>query len=224
MLPFDLYLTAGSGSLPLFPAGPIDEFRFFQRVHVSEQHKVEFLSRLAPKDAGTEDYKPYGLFRLRSELSLALERPSQVRKLWEVLTKGHGLSRVPEASTMIGRFTAYDPERGKPDAGVNRLQAPRLARSYAKRGRRITYADVLEILRAEMAPREKIAWIEDAFLDDLPAGEIVHRYYLGSNEQAYLVRHHWEQGKRLFRAETSAEAVVICASSAHFRRISRRAA
>ena len=75
-----------------------------------------------------------------------------------------------------------------------------------------------------MDPREKIAWIEDSFDRTLSPGEIVHRYYLGSNQQAYLVRHHWRLGKLLFRAETSAEAVAICLSSGHFRRSARRAA
>ena len=49
-LPFDLYLTTGSGSLELFPSGVIDEFRLFQRSGVSAGSKVEFLGRLESED------------------------------------------------------------------------------------------------------------------------------------------------------------------------------
>lgn len=219
VLPFEVYLTTGLGALRLFPSGAIDEFRFFQRSGVPAGHGVEFLSRLDPQDAGTEDYKPYGLFRLDPSRCKTLFDPDSACKLWNTLQQVYGLARVPDATAFArGEFTAHSPGCAD-EYGANRLIPVLRARGLAKRGRkRLTYAEILDALRTTMKPREKIAWIEDSFHEPPATGEIVHRYYLGTNQQAYLVRHHWSEGKRLFQAETSAEAIKICLSSGHFTR------
>ena len=219
VLPFEILLTTATGSLRLFPSGAIDEFRFFQRRDVPAEHQVEYLSRLDLDFVGTEDYKPYGLFRIDPRSSKPLFNPDSACRLWNTLQRVYGLARVPDASAFArGGFTAHTP--GCSDAyGANRLIPPLRARGVAKPGRkRLTYAEILDALRVTMKPREKIAWIEDSFQEEPAPGEIVHRYYLGTNQQAYLVRHHWKDGKRLFQAETSAEAVEVCLSSGHFSR------
>src|SRR5437016_2745202 len=63
-LPCDLFLTTGPESIRLFPRGPFDEFRFYQRP-VSSLHEVEFVTRLDAEDAGTENFKAFGVFNLK---------------------------------------------------------------------------------------------------------------------------------------------------------------
>lgn len=217
-LPFDLYLTIGFGSVRLFEAGAIDEFRFFQRGAVPADHRIEFLSRLDPVDAGSEDYKPYGLFRLDPAQERDLFDSEAVMRLWRILQR-RGLLRPPDPfAFMDGDFRTYDPSSPGSE-GSNRLVPRPGALATARRGcKRLSYAEILDTLRAAMAPREKIAWIEDAFSEPPPPGEIVHRYYLGTNQQAYLVRHHWEHGKQLYEAETSAQAIAVCLASGNYSR------
>jgi hypothetical protein len=180
---------------------------------------MEFLSRLDPADAGSENYKPYGLFRLEPERARPLFDADEVSRLWSILQEC-GVARPPDAASFAGAaLQSYDPRRPGSE-GTNRLVAAAGARASARRGRRrLSYGEVLDILRDVMAPREKIAWIEDAFSDPPAPGEIVHRYYLGTNRQAYVVRDHWETGKSLFEAETSAEAIAVCLSSGNYSRL-----
>src|SRR5437762_640940 len=61
----DLFLTLGPASIRLFAAGPVEEFQFFQRFGMSADHDLEFVTRLDASDAGTENYRAYGIFALR---------------------------------------------------------------------------------------------------------------------------------------------------------------
>ena len=147
ILPFDLYLTTGSGSLLTFPRGPIDPFAFFQRRDVSD-HKVEFLSRQDPGTAD-EDYRPYGILRFRPTEALTLVRPRQVQKLYDTLTKGYGLRRMPEAAAMTaltfhGGLGAEPPEsRGAPGAQPPRMQG--VQRGGGRKRKHRVYAEPLAV-------------------------------------------------------------------------------
>jgi hypothetical protein len=218
-LPFDLYLALGQRSLPLFTAGPVDEFAFFQRRNVSACHDIEFLTRLSRANRGTESFRPYGVIRLRAGRELPVLASSDLVR--EALDQS-GLPRLPQAQTLaVRRFSAYDMHsESNPRSGRNRVAAPRSSKVFARRGMtRFFYSDALDIMRRELSDAEKIAWIEEAFTERPCVGEIVHRYYMGSSSAVYLVRDHWGRGKRLYRAETSAAARRACVDSGAFKRL-----
>jgi hypothetical protein len=223
-LPCDLYLTMGASSVRAFAAGPIDEFAFFQRYGVSDRHDTEFLTRLDATDRGTENFKGWGLFRLGSESQplAALESDQGLRQR----LKSYGLERLPLARQMFeGGLTAYDPRRDEHLlAGRNRLEPPSSSKTFKKVGeRRYSYRDVLEILRQELTGPQTVAWIEATLPPPPPLSPIVHRYYLDTHKQAYLVRDRRDAPKQLFLAETSDEALeAILASGRQVRRFSRR--
>ena len=73
-------------------------------------------------------------------------------------------------------------------------------------------------MRVELESPERIAWMELTFQDAPSAGEIVHRYYLDEQKQAWMVRHHWSEGKTLYRAETNDEALAYCLASGNIQR------
>jgi hypothetical protein len=219
-LPWGIYLTTGSGSSELFPAGPIDPLAFYERRGVAAHAKVEFLSTLAHADRVEEGYQPFGLIRYRPSEAQTLVRPQQVRVAWATLSRRHGLRRVPDASALAprGGFRAHDPRAGgSPAEGLNVLAGPRGAKTTARGGRRIGYPELLDILRGVLDVREAIAWIEESVPADPGPEEIVHRYYLGRGPEVYLVRH-TEAGRQLFKAILSAEAVEECYASGHYRR------
>jgi hypothetical protein len=200
----DLLLTTGPASIPLFPAGPIEEFQFFQRFGVSADHDVEFLTRLDAEDAGTENYRAYGIFRLRGPW-LPMPDLGRDRLLARRLENKYGLERLPNASRLAPPTFA---------AGVNRLRPPAMSKPFRKvRGRCYYFADLLEILRGELTGSQKVAWIEEALPPPPPHSPVVHRYYLDSSRQAYLVRDHRGVGKRLYVARTSEEALEPCLAS-----------
>ncbi|MGE0706596.1 MAG: hypothetical protein AB7N76_05725 [Planctomycetota bacterium] len=219
-MPCELFLTMGWQSVKLFPSGPIDEFCFFQRSGVSLAHDVEFLARLDREDEGSEDYKPYGLFRLEKRHAERLPVLEQQGDLWATLADVYGLSALPNVHAMASRrFDAFDPRYESRAAGLNAIDPPKSAKAFVRAARRhFSYADVLEILRAEMSSAEKIAWLEEAFETPPAPGEVVHRYYLDRGKQAWLVRHHWSEGKRLFRAQTNEDALAFCLASGNFSR------
>ena len=222
-LPCDLFLTLGAASLKVFPSGPINEFAFFQRYGASLHHDTEYLTRLDAADRGTEDFKGWGLFRLKGE-SQPLADVERDQALREALRR-YGLERLPLARQMAeGGFRAFEPMSGETATGLNRLEAPRSTKTFKKVGERhYSYRDVLEILRQELTPLQKIAWIEAAVPPPPPSSPLVHRYYLDSHKQAYLVRERRGEGKRLFLAETSDEALeAILASGRFVRRFRRR--
>jgi hypothetical protein len=197
----DLLLTTGPGSLPLFAAGPIEEFQFFQRFGISADHDVEFVTRLDAEDAGTENFRAYGIFHLRGPWR-PIPEPRRDRALSRRLEQKYGLERLPHASKMAPPSFA---------AGLNRLTPPAVLKPLRKvRGRCFYFTDLLEILRLELSGPQKVAWIEEALPPPPPWSPIVHRYYLDARKQAYLVRDHRGVGKRLYSARTSDEAVEPC--------------
>lgn len=208
-LPCDLLLTTGHGAVRLFAAGPVDELSFFQRSHVPSHLEVEFLTRLDRADAGTEAFKPYGMFRLRSQDGQPLPDPKKLpESFWAELYREHGLVKLlPAPRVLSTAFTAWDPSQGSPERGLNRVRAANPDWNWKRvRGRRYLHADLLELLRRHLPGPERIAWVESAIPDALPPGEIVHRYYIETGRRLWLVRHHWARGKSLHRAHTSEEA------------------
>jgi hypothetical protein len=208
-LPIDIYLSMGMSSIRLFRAGPVDEFAFFQRSGVPLHHDVEFLTWLEPERASAESYEPYGCLWLRRG-SLPLFEPERVQATWKVLRQRYGITRVPLAEHLAARpFRAFDPRLGTSHkAGRNRLSPSTSALGRAKAGhRRLSHAEILEVLRGELDPATKIAWLEDSFFDPPEPGEVVHRYYLTRDLQVHLVRHHWREGKRLIAADVRAEVL-----------------
>lgn len=224
-MPCELFLTMGWQSIQLFPSGHLDEFCFFQRGGVSLSHDVEFMARLDLEDVGTEDFKPYGMFKL-SESGEPLVRLAHCERLWGILLDGYGLTSLPPVKSLAShRFTTYDPRYEVPGAGVNRISPPKSAKAYLRgKTRHYSYSDVLDILRAEMTTSEQIAWVEEAFAEAPPAGEIVHRYYLDRSKQTWLLRHHWSGSKTIYQAQTNAEALEFCVASGHFSRMHKRIA
>ncbi len=207
----DLLLTLGPASIRIFPSGPIEEFQFFQRFGISPVHDVEFMTRLDAEDAGTENFRAYGIFALKGPFR-RLPEVRRDRALAKRLETKYGLERLPHAGKMS------PPSFGP---GLNRLRPPASTRPLRKRnGRSWFFSDLLEILRTELTGPQKIAWIEEAIPPPPPHSPIVHRYYLDGHKQAYLVRDHRGAGKRLYVARTSDEAIDPCLLStrAHRRR------
>jgi hypothetical protein len=205
LLPFDIFLNMGTHSVKLFAAGAIDELSFFQRRGVPEDLEVEFVTRLDERDAGTEDYKPYVLFRPKSE-PLALIDLDAEAELQKALEQAHGLPGLASIQTFKSDFTAYSGSSGDSELGRNVVTADAAgAESFGER--RLKAPELLELLRVELTMPQKIAWLESAFAGPLVEGEIVHRYYLDVTKQVYLVRHHWAEGKALIMAETDEEAL-----------------
>lgn len=218
-LPCELFLTMGTASHSLWEPGPIDELSVYVRYDVEAEHDVEYITRLDPEQGGGEDYRPYGLFRLRPRLSIPLPRLKDMLPLWEVLYRDHGLTRLPRARSLFGLGPNPRLDHGELPGGLNRLVPDDPEKLYKKtREGSYTYLEVLQVVQSELNTRQRIAWIEEAFKRPLPAGEIVHRYYLDSQRRVYLVRHHWDEGKHLYRAETSSHAQRVIEASGACRR------
>jgi hypothetical protein len=208
LLPFDILLNMGTTSVKLFPSGQIDEFSFFQRTGVPEDLEVEYVTRLDEQDAGTENYKPYVLFKPKGE-SLALIDLNDESDLWQNLNQTYGLETIPECGDINPAFVEFDPKVGDLTAGSNVLAATTPEAVFATVGdRNFSHEQMLGILRNELVGPQKIAWIEGSFQDNPAEGTIVHRYYIDVTKQVYLVRHHWSDGKGLFLAETDEEALI----------------
>ncbi|RMG06845.1 MAG: hypothetical protein D6731_24925 [Planctomycetota bacterium] len=208
LLPFQIFLNMGTTSAELFPAGQIDEFYFFQRKGISEDLEVEFVTRLEESDAGTENFKPYVLFKPKGE-HLELVDLQKEEDLWKTLDQTYGLVTIPKAKKMVGGapFNVFDPSNPG-STGSNRIAAAEPEKVFKEVGeRKFTYGEMLEILRNELTTPQKIAWMEEAFSERPAEGEIVHRYYLDVTKQVYLVRDHYAEGKKLFMAETDEEAL-----------------
>jgi hypothetical protein len=212
-LPCDLHLTLGAQSVTLFPAGPIDDLRVFQRRAVAESSEVEWVTRLDRADAGTENYKAWGIVRLRGEWQ-RLPELDRNEGFWEWLRQEHGLETIPTARAVVrADLTAWEPGLNEPAAGSHRIAPPRSTKLWRSVGqRRVTHGDVVEIIRRGLDGLHKIAWMESAFAPAV--GAVVHRYYLDGAKQLWLVRDHARDGKRLYRATTSPEALAAAASGA----------
>lgn len=208
LLPFDVFCNLGMTSVQLFPAGQIDEFSFYQRTGISEDVDTEFVTRLEESDKGTENYKPYVLFRPKSE-GLPLVDLQQEDDFWKTLDMTYGLVTIPKAKKMVNEFGCFDPKSGEnPEKGFNRVTPVEPDKVFKEVGEKAySYQDMLSILRSELLMPQKIAWVEEAFSEPPPAGQIIHRYYLDVTKQVYLVRHHHTDGKTLFVAETDEDAL-----------------
>ncbi|HBP17450.1 MAG TPA: hypothetical protein DEA08_06625 [Planctomycetes bacterium] len=206
LLPFDVLINLGTTSAMLFESGQIDEFRFFQRAGVPEDLEVEFVTRLDEQDKGTENFKPYVLFKPKGE-SVPLIDLQKEEDFWKTLDQTYGLVTIPKLKKMVDGFVAFDTASAS-GQGSNTVQVKEPGKVFKEVGERtFTYGDMLELLRNEMSMRQKIAWMEE-FFDAPPAdGGIVHRYYLDVTKQVYLVRHHHSEGKSLFLAETDEDAL-----------------
>lgn len=210
----DLHLTLGAQSVPLFSAGPIDELRVFQRRAVSESSEVEWITRIDRADAGTENYKAWGIVRLRAE-SQPLPRLDENAGFFEWLRREHGLETIPTARAVVrADLPAWEPGLNEPAAGAHRIAPPKPAKPWRSTGgSRVTYGDVVELIRRGLDGPHKIAWMESAF-GGRDAG-VVHRYYLDGTRQLWLVRDHPREGKRLYKAITSPEALAAAATGAY---------
>jgi hypothetical protein len=217
-LPFDLFLCQASRSQRIYAGGSFDPFTCYERQGVTAFHDVEFLTRLSFQDRGSERYDPFGVIRLYRGGS-RLPRLADARRLWESLRIDYGLREIPPASWLL-QSEPLEVRAGEQRTFRRRVTPPRSARVFARVGmRRYFYSDVLQILRERLSATQTVAWMEAAFQAPLRPGEIRHRYYLTRGRQVLLVRHHWRDGKRMFRAETSEEARRLCASSGAFRRL-----
>lgn len=194
ILPCRVFLSTAIGSRELFPAGPFDEFRCAQR-RVSGGHEVEFLTRLDPRDAASEAYRPFARFDLRGP-GQPLPRLSRERAFWAELASRHGLRALPRPRL---RSAALADGQIALAAGVTSGVFQRPGQAPAP------YAEILDLLRATCAPAHWIAWLETAF-PAAPSGAIVHRYYLDADLEAYLVRDHWRDGKTIRRAIAADDA------------------
>ncbi|MBX3470188.1 MAG: hypothetical protein KF878_25220 [Planctomycetes bacterium] len=210
LLPFELFSNLGMTSVKIFPSGPIDEFFFFQRSGVSEDLDVEFVMRLEEQDVGSENYKPYVLFRPKGE-GLPVPDLQKAEDFWKLLDQSYGLVTIPKLQKLISKpFAAFDPRAAgaDPKSGVNRVVVAEPEKVFKEVGdKKYSQGDMLEILRNELTMAQKIAWVEEAFQEKLAEGDVVHRYYLDVTKQVYLVRHHWSEGKKMFIAETDEEAL-----------------
>lgn len=208
LLPFDILLNMGTSSVKLFESGQIDEFKFYQRIGVPEDLEAEFVTRLDEQDAGTENYKPYVLFKPKGECLNLLDL-NEEEGLWQNLNQTYGLKEIPAVSDMVSGFSAYDPGVGDESQGYNSITPDSGDAVFTTVGdQSFSHSQMVEILRGELTSPQKIAWIEQGFPDAPADGVIAHRYYIDVTKQVYLVRHHWSEGKGLFLAETDEEALV----------------
>lgn len=183
----DVLLSLAHGTRVLFPRGPIDELAFFLRGDVSPRHDLEFVTR-----GTSEAFEGHALLRLdRPGADVALPPLRAVEARWAALRAEHGLTGLPRPEPAPGR------------EGLNRVAARGCAHVDEVR-RRLSQAETLTLLRAELTVLERIAWVEQAFR--APPDGIVHRYYLEADGTPWLVRH-TREARRVIRGERAAAAV-----------------
>lgn len=204
LLPFDVFLNRGNGSVRLFAAGPFDELSFFQRRDVVERHELEYLTYRDPRHAGRERYEAYGVFNLKTRSPRPLPNLAVAAEFWRAL-RAHGLSAVPGAKVAVRqRFSVFHPEQS-PDAGRNRVSVDVCRGVFERDGQRaLPHAELLEIMRNDVEPAYRIAWLEGA-MSRPREGEIMHRYYLDAGLRAYLVRDHWKTGRTFYTLQQSGD-------------------
>lgn len=201
-LPCDLFLLTGTALVPLFSAGPTDPLAFFQRRDVPEEHDIEFIVRREG-----EEPLPWAVLRLRPDLAVTLPDPQRAESFWRDLYRATGLATLPRAGTLSRGLDPLGP-------GTNVFACAKPGVVFKTvTGRRHTHEEAVSYVRAGLRGVHLISWLEDAFPRRLPAGEVVHRYYVDRGH-VYVVRHHWEQGKALYLAQPSAEALPLMASQA----------
>jgi hypothetical protein len=200
-LPFSLHVIVGGHALEVFPAGPLDVLRFYQRHHASHEHDIEYVVCRA-HGAGPEDFGAYGVIRLNAEEQVPLV---DVKDVERKLRHSYGtLIQVPRARPLFERQYSDDLDDEDPPEGWNRVRAPE---GEAVKSGRLTVAEVLDIMKKELTGPELIAWLEGAFRQTPRRGTIEHRYYLDVTAQLWLVRDHPQEGKTLYRAEASEAAL-----------------
>lgn len=198
-LPCDLFLAVGHGSVQLFARGSLDELTFFQRTSRSVRHDLEFITR-RDSGAGAEEFEGFALLRLAADDDAPLPAWAALEARWSELRDAHGLLTLPRPVCA---------ESGGFIDGRNRAVAGRRAQVDDVR-RRISHAETLALLRTELSPTERIAWVERAFVAPPGPGLVVHRYYLSGarGDEVWLVRH-TSSGKRLLRAEPSRHGLQV---------------
>lgn len=213
-LPYSLHLTTATGVVDLFPSGPLDVFVFYQRHHCSLGHEVEYVackptpeallppSRLPPGPGGPDEYLAYAVFKLTEEE----ETPwSDLNAIEDRLQRDYGsFFQLPRARPLLEHQYGEDLNDEDPPEGHNRVLIPAAAK--AEKGT-LSPKEALSIMRSELSGPELISWLEAAFRQRPPEGEVEHRYYLDASAQLYLVRDHFREGKTLYRAETAPEAL-----------------
>ncbi|MGE0711241.1 MAG: hypothetical protein AB7N76_28730 [Planctomycetota bacterium] len=200
-LDYSIHLTSGTRSVELFPAGPLDPLRFYQRHHASLHHEFEYLSCL-PAGSPAEEFLAYAVFRLNEEEELPLV---DLNGLERQLQLHYGqFVHLPRARPLLEHQYGSDLNDEDPPSGSNRVVAPRDEEQAAGR---MTIREVLRVLVDDLEGQELVSWIEGAFRQRPPAGTVEHRYYLDRSARVYLVRDHFREGKRLYRSETSRAAL-----------------
>lgn len=199
-LPFGLHLVVGTATVELFPPGPLDVLRFFQRHHDSRHHDLEYVL-CRPEGAPPDALQAYGVVRLRPEAGVPLPAPSVAER---ALRLHYGtLVELPRASAHVERRHGRDFDDEDPPEGPHRIVAPP---GEPRRPGRMSVAEVLDIVRRDLDGPETIGWIEGCFRQPPPAGRVEHRYYLDAEACLWLVRHD-ARGKVLYRAEVSEAAL-----------------
>jgi hypothetical protein len=213
-IPYSLHLTTATGIIDLFPAGPLDVLTFYQRHHCSLGHEVEYVacrptpeallppSRLPPGPGGPDDLLAYAVFKLDENE----ETPwSDLNVIEDRLQRDYGsFFQLPRARPLLEHQYGEDLNDEDPPEGHNRVVVP--SDSSAPKGSLSTRA-ALSIMCGELSGPELISWLEAAFRQRPPEGEVEHRYYVDATAQLYLVRDHFREGKTLYHAETAPEAL-----------------
>lgn len=200
-LPFSLHLVSGASSVELFPPGPLDVLRFYQRHHASLHHDLEYVVAV-PEGAAAEDFLAYAAVRFRPEDRLPLlERP----ELEASIRRHYGtLVHLPRARPLLERPYSDDLRDGDPPEGPNRVLTPRGEKPARDR---FSVAETLEVLRRELTGPELVSWLELAFPQRPPRGRVEHRYYLDATARLFVVRDHSEEGKSLYCGRSSPGAL-----------------
>ncbi|MBL4846469.1 MAG: hypothetical protein JKY65_13155 [Planctomycetes bacterium] len=226
-LPYALHLTTATDSIELFPPGPLDVLRFFQRHHCSVAHEVEYVACRPTEDALLAPAPPpdpehceacgqvlpkaedadagllaYAVFRLNA----AQETPwADLNEIESRLQRDYGsFFSLPRARPLFEFQYGEDLNDEDPPEGRNRVVIPES--EVAPKGE-MSSAEAICALRADLTGPELISWLESAFRQRPPEGGVEHRYYLDSAAQVYLVRDHFRDGKTLYKAETAPAAL-----------------
>lgn len=200
-LPYDIYLTRGSDSTLLFPAGELDVLRFFQRHHASQRHEVEYLT-CVPEGGDPESYLAYGVLKLTPEEVVPL---TDLNVLERKLQLSYGaFAHLPRSRPLLHVQYGADLNDEDPPAGLNRIVPPS---GEPETPGRLSVAEILKIIRTEFEGAEIVSWLEAAYRQPPKRDEVEHRYYLDPSGLVYLVRHCRREGKTLYCSETSEAAL-----------------
>lgn len=188
LLPFELRLQSGGASQVLFQPGPYSETRCYER-QVEGRHEVEYFSFLVPHDRDSEGYQPFGALRLTSAEPLAdLQLCGALRK--RLAREGVHTLPSPRVSGARG-------------GGLLRV-LPDMGESFSLPGQpSLSLTQVTRLLLEAMSGLQRVKWFESAFCEIAPVP--VHRYYLDTDLNLYLIRHEGME-KRIAVLEPSAAA------------------